>query len=203
MSFEGILKHIKALAIHKDMAKTRKKNTSKCNKAGWYIQETTNSLDSQNVKIGREQKELDWKGKQGTDHGNILKMIIKLIKIVMKKRSDYIKYHASFSVENELGGPKTISKVNNLSSVSVFQERAYMGRQDRGRAVNNRIPFSSYHIKSQQTWRSNIEPSNKHSFWNIDFGSTSLGSNFTSITYQLCNLDNSISLPHSFHICQM
>lgn len=46
MSFEEILKHVKTLAIHKDMAKTRKKNTSKCNKAGWYIQETTNGLYS-------------------------------------------------------------------------------------------------------------------------------------------------------------
>lgn len=59
-------------------------------------------------------------------------MIIKLKKIVMRKRSDYIKHHASFSVENELGGTKTTSRVNNLSSVSVFQERAYMGRQDGG-----------------------------------------------------------------------
>lgn len=49
MSCESVLKDIKDLAIHKNMVKTRKKNTSKCNKAEYtihYIQETTNSLDS-------------------------------------------------------------------------------------------------------------------------------------------------------------
>lgn len=76
------------------------------------------------VKIGREQKELDWKRKESTDHDNILRMTIKLIKIVMRKKSDYIKHHASCSVEYGLGGAKTIRRINSLSSVPVFQERA-------------------------------------------------------------------------------
>lgn len=50
----------------------------------------------------------------------------------MRKRSDYIKYHASCNVENGLGGAKTISRVNNLSSVFSISGKSLDGMAGRG-----------------------------------------------------------------------
>lgn len=71
-----------------------------------------------------------------------MRVIINLRKITMWKKSDYIKHHAGYDVENRLDGAKNRSKIKDLSGISMFQERAEMGWQE-GR-LNKRVPESSY-----------------------------------------------------------
>lgn len=77
--------------------------------------------------LGGNGRGRDWKGKQGSKRGNILRVMINLRKIVMRKKNEHIKHHAGCNVKN---GAKTISRVKGLSDVAILQERAEMGRQD-------------------------------------------------------------------------
>lgn len=122
-----------------------------------------------------------WKGKRGSDHGSILKMMINLRNIVMRKMGDYTinMYHADCNVENASDGVQPTGRVRSLSDVAVFKKRTdetlktwpewlrWFGKMWRLK----RISFSPYDNKSLQSWRRSIQPSKKHRLWNTGFGS--------------------------------